>query len=791
VFESGTVDGIAVLQDRLGRLSEAELGALLARRADVLAGVPPRDLRELAQRLWHPHSLVTALRDTSLPCLQLAEAAAALGAGCGRAALAELLSGDGPEHRRTVDRVVDALIANAVIAADGPDRLVLPDALAQIFPSPLGLDEPLAVLLRERSVEAMRRVQSALGVERRKNRADTVLALLTYFADPERVRALVARAPEEVAQYLIRLARAPEDDEDGYNAHRYQMRQAARTWAAERGLLIGDPWGWDLRMPAEVTLALRGPGYRAPFTPYRPEAVTRPIDRVRIERDSAAAAMTFADHLVTVLDHLARTPVPALKAGGVGAREIGKLAKAAKADDVAVRLALELADAMSLLARAGEVVVVSDQFSAWRDLEPARRFAAALAAWWQLGATPTETRDVDGKVVRALARPGDCSGCRAARVALLDALAELQGASSCADVARVALWQRPLVDIAAQDESAPLATVWREGELLGVIADGSLSDLGHALREGTADDVIKRAADLLPPSTDRATFGSDLTVYVVGAPSTQVSRLLDSCADRESRGSATTWRLRPASIRRALDEGTSGDVLTAALAEIATGRLPQPLCYLIADVARRHGHLRLSSATTCITSDDVALLAQLAADRKLAKYGLRLLAPTVLTGEAPLATLLDALRAAGYFPVADGADRSGEHAPRRPTALPKRPRSMADRNKPAPLLPDPHSAAAALLRGPAGKDGSDPVSLTEELLVTVARSLSIAEIRQLAHAIDTKSRVCIDYVSATGGATRRIIDQPELVGSTLFAWCELRADDRVFTVSRIQSVAAV
>jgi predicted DNA-binding transcriptional regulator YafY len=67
----------------------------------------------------------------------------------------------------------------------------------------------------------------------------------------------------------------------------------------------------------------------------------------------------------------------------------------------------------------------------------------------------------------------------------------------------------------------------------------------------------------------------------------------------------------------------------------------------------------------------------------------------------------------------------------------------------------------------------------------------VPELRQLAHAIDTRSRICIDYVSAAGGATRRVIDQPELIGASLHAWCELRTDDRVFTISRIRSVTAV
>lgn len=782
------------LVQRLGVLEETQLAALLERRPDVLLGAAPRDLPELAQRLRHPQSLVTVLRTVPVSHLQLLEAAQALGDACNRVALTEFLTGDGSEQRAAVDAIVDELAAYAVLVVDG-GRIVLPAALADIFPDPLGLGEPLRVLLRDRSVEDMRTIQTGLGLPKQQNRADTVESLVARLGDAAAVRATFATAPDDVARVLAGLAdRRLVTDEVFYSPNR--QRQAAIEWAVARGLMIGMRYGYDWRMPAEVARALRGPDHHAPFTPRRPEPATWPVDPARVESDSSAAATLFADHVLAVLDRAARTPVACVKSGGVGARELAKLAKATGTGETEVRLVLELAAAAGLLERFTAGVTGSEEFATWRDLDPGDRFAALLSAWWSLGKTPTEARDFEGKSMRVLDHGGHCDGCRAARVSLLDTLAGLDGAADCAPVAVAAMWRRPLVHVVAQDETRPLATVWREAELLGVIAQGTVTELGRLLLAGSADLLAKHAGSLLPESAERATFGADLTVYVAGAPPARISRLLDSVADRESRGGAVTWRFSPGSVRRALDDGTTGDALAAALADIATTGLPQPLRYLIADVARRHGNLRLTAAVTCVRSADPALLAEVAADRKLAKLGLRLLAPTVLAADVPLADLLAALRAAGYFPVSEDTAPSVTLRSTDRTRVARPPsRTRLRERAPEPAAADPSAVAADLLRGGSGQRGLFVVPPlgpgSEEQLSGMATSLSTAEIRQLAHAVDTGSPVRIEYVSSTGATTDRVIDQAELSGGSLFAWCELRQDERVFTVARIRSVVPV
>lgn len=146
-------------------------------------------------------------------------------------------------------------------------------------------------------------------------------------------------------------------------------------------------------------------------------------------------------------------------------------------------------------------------------------------------------------------------------------------------------------------------------------------------------------------------FQADLTAVVAGSPSAHVAELLDEVADREGRGTASTWRFSPASVRRALDTGATSTEILDRLATVAAGDLPQPLVYLVNDVARRHGHLAVVPLACAVLSEDPALLAEVARTRSLAPLAPRLLAPTVLASAKPVPETLALLRAAGYAPV--------------------------------------------------------------------------------------------------------------------------------------------
>ncbi|MER7844281.1 helicase C-terminal domain-containing protein [Kitasatospora sp. NPDC096077] len=799
---------------------------VLAARPDAVAAPEPRSVGELADRLQRPASVALALPRLPLPCLQVAEAVAAV-APASRDEVAGLLDATQGERARGLATALEALADRALVWPGGDGRLQIAAPLRSAWSSPLGLDAPLARLLAGSSSDELARMAAKLGVKPAATRKEQRLAaLVEHHSDPARLAALVATAPAATRKLLERRAQqAPQ--RSGFIMFGSPQADAtpAEQWAVERGLLIRERYGYGpARMPAEVARALRGAHWHAPFTPVPPDVRTVPVTAAALEREAAAAAMAFVGHATAVLGTCAAAPLARLKAGGVGARELARLGKAAQCDELVVRLVVETAAAAGLLARDGDRVAATAAYDTWAAEEPAERLAVLLRSWWALPLTPGGSRDEDGKALPVLAATPPCAGCVQARHGLLTAAAQLptgEGAANPADLGALLGWFRPLADELHQD-ATPFATLIREAELLGALALGAVSPLGAALStgegegEGEADtealgDACRR---LLPAASGTARFGSDLTAVVAGTPSAHLHALLDCAADRESAGAASVWRFSPGSVRRALDAGLTPDALAADLAAVAVEPLPQPLSYLIHDTARGHGRVRVVAAACVIHGQEPALLAELAVHRKLAELGLRQLAPTVLISRTPPERTLAALRAAGYAPVAEEPDgtvrieRVRQH--RAAGAVPSARRSgggarsrrtgtrtvQAGTRTATTDAPVDLRALAARLRDapqevpgrPDPDDGRPYAGDTEEIIAGYARNLSATDVRQLAHAVDEKRAVTIEYVATSGNTTVRTLSRLDLDAPYLHAWCHLRDDERVFTLSRIHGV---
>ncbi|MEH1128506.1 helicase-associated domain-containing protein [Micromonospora sp. CPCC 206061] len=730
------------------------------RRPDTMAAPAVTTLSALAGRLQDGESVSVAIGSLPRPALQLIEAMQAFGpptVGTDQLAAAVGRTPDDPEFAATL-RV---LSQRALMWPDGDD-LRMAGPLWTAFEYPLNLGGPVKRLLEGYPVSELREVAIALGLPGGRTRQKTWTAVCAALADGERVTALVAAAPDGARELLTAVAwRGPLVAMPAYA----RPTTGPLAWALRHGLLISDGWQ-HAQMPGEVGRALRGPQWRAPFDPRPPSPRLTAAPAQAVAREAAAAASAAVEQAAAVFG---AAPVTLLKSGGVGARELRRLAKSAGCGESQVRLWLELGYAAGLLGIAEARVLPTDAYDEWCVTSPAGRLQPLLRAWPRLPAAPLVPEPGP-----ALVR--DAAGLAAydLRPALLDALAELPDGQGAAEgLADVLGWRSPLL---ADPDEPLLDALWEEARLIGAVAHGALTPLGRPLVDERASLAVA-AEDLLPPPVSEALFQNDLTAVVPGAPAAALAALLDDAATRESRGGATTWRFSTASVRAALDAGRTPEALVDALRSAAVGgALPQVLEYLVADVGRQHGRLRVREVGCVLYADDPALVAEVAGAKALRPLGLAVLAPTVLTSVRPLVETLTALRSAGYAPI--GEDASGAAAIERPVRrrapVPRRPPSRT-----AVKPPKPAELAARLLE--------PPVSALHHVQVA-APHLGDGEQRLLAAAVDGGIAVTIAYTDAQGSMSQRVIEPLDLDGPMLAAWCHLRDDERMFLLDRIGGV---
>jgi Helicase conserved C-terminal domain len=425
-------------------------------------------------------------------------------------------------------------------------------------------------------------------------------------------------------------------------------------------------------MPREIALAVRGPGYHAPFDPCPPPVATAPVDPVQVRKAGEHAALAACESIRRLVSLLDTTPLATVQTGGVGHRELRRAARHLATDVTAVRLWLETGAAAGLVALAQnewppklrrgrtpplKVALATTEVDRWLAEEPADAFAQLLLAWWHLPLVPSLRLDESGRpasaLVRAYGHP-EHSRMRAHVLGELATLGEGRGITEPEALLERLAYRAPITHPRPDDTDELHATL-TEAELLGLVSTGALTPIGHhllaAIRTDDPSATLRHALrGTLPRRSHTATFLPDLTAIVTGTAAPDVARLLDATAEVESRDRASVWRFTTQSVRKALDSGHTAERLLAELAAAAGRPIPQPLEYLVRDVARQREAIQVLAVACCIRVADAALAAELAAHRALAPLRLRLLADTVLASELGDVETLDALRSAGYTP---------------------------------------------------------------------------------------------------------------------------------------------
>jgi hypothetical protein len=775
--------------------STDDLVTLLGNRPDCLSPLP-RSLNALGDRLSGPTSVRLALQRLDRGCLDLLEAMRALGDGTGFDAVRRFIDVGNGTADSDYERARNDLQRHALIWPQGDGKLRLAGPLRNPEGA-LRLGASLRTLLKPLTVAQLKSMMDKLSIEPNGVKQRLIDDLSAVISDSQHVSELIATAPTEARDLAEILAwRSPRivSDDDGFSHYREVARGGAgQRWLMERGLLLpaAPPAAHGaVEMAREVALALRGSDYRAPLTPRPPEPETVATDGV--DSHASAAASSTVDGVSRLLELALRQPVTKLRTGGVGVRELRRLAKALQSSEDSVRLWVEIASAAGLLFPDEDGIRPTSEGELWRKRQPAERIGPLLMAWWDLAYAPTSTASSDKSPPALLGSFSDDN--RQFRHEALRALVQLEAGRGLRDrneLDRLLVWKRPYIDV---DNTHAL---WTEAEQLGVVAQGALSRLGEALVAGELDEIAAVARDLLPAAEETMRLQADLTAIVGGTPSADLTALLDLVADQQQRDTASVWRFSASSIRRALDGGYSATDLLAELRAVSTSDLPQPLEYLINDTARRHGEVEVVPVGCCVVGRDEATLAEIHRHRALKELAPRLLAPTVLASRKSVAETVKLLRQAGYAPLQRNSkgdvviERSTSRvAPEPPAARPlNRPR--AHDSSVSVAVPDLRRLAEKLLDPGEPELPWEDAAAPDDLETRIAEQnprLSEGERIALADALRHHSQVEIDYVDQNGTHSVRTITPTDVVDHWLEAYCHLRNGERNFRIERIRGI---
>ncbi|WP_028929317.1 helicase-associated domain-containing protein [Pseudonocardia asaccharolytica] len=750
--------------EALVRLGAERLTALLQARPDVLVEPIPRSFEQLARRLNGVESLSAALELCTGDMIVSGRAVALLNAGATVPAVAELLGSPEP----LVTEAVDELCTRGLAWRDG-ERIALPDRLAAHLTQDVDTFRPVAVIARQSVVDDLRAAVRALGGTTEGLRKPQLVARLAeLMADRDTIGRAVAGLSRQ-ARRRFDLVRQGH----GFYLPFYGTDPTQQEDVLVRAGLLLPVYGTG-ELPREVAVAAWGIELKA--------ALTGPPGLPDAEPEAANVARSAAEDLLRgltgLLDEARASGLTALKKGGVGTRERARLAKRLSAAPEDIGLWIDLASAAGLLARAGSRYAPTAGYDQWRESAPGDRWAAVARAWWDLEFAPTY-RKIDDDTEAPPPVPL-ASEAGMIRRALLRAAA---GGRSVEAAGMHIGWFCPLQHYPRDEMALRVHAAVTEARSLGVVSGDRVSDPGEHLVAG-GDDLGRRCAALLPEAQGMLVLQSDLTAVASGQPSAAAARLLAAAAVPESHGVAATWRFSSASVRAAFDAGWSPDELRAELRAISDRELPQPLDYLISDVARRHGSVRVRGLASCIVGSE-SEIAEILHTRSLRKLQLSALAPTVLASPFGTDRVLAGLRKAGFAPLAEDADgvvivekRPEKRAPTPAAAVRSRPRATA-------------AELARLLLGGPGEDGDDhePESPTHAALAALTSPLDSAELALLADAIDNQRDVSILYRDKQGNRTVRDIRPRELYGRWLDAWCHLKNAQRDFAVANIEAVA--
>ena len=545
-------------------------------------------------------------------------------------------------------------------------------------------------------------------------------------------------------------------------------------------------------LPREVAIYLRGNKVHRELETSAPSVAGGSRDTKSVQLAAIANITTFLRWTEEVLNFWAQEPPTALRSGGLGVRDLKDLSLHLGVDESCAAFVAEVSYLAGLLTiDPDDKILPTHQFDIWLVQNPAARWQQLLSAWLISSRMSGLVGKEGSKNVAPLGPELDRSLAASTRKLVLNLLREnSEIAPDSHSLYLAAQWLSPNKRSGGLQEDYILWTL-REAEWLGITGQGVISAYGiDFLNGGDSAAIISD----LPQAVDHILIQSDNTAIAPGPLEHEVAQELALIADVESRGGATVFRFSEGSIRRGLDHGRTGEEITKFLKKTSKTPMPQPLEYLIADVAKKHGKLRVGNTASFIRCEDSALITQILGDKRLDVLGLRKIAPEVLICGHDAAEAMSVLRSFGYLPAGEdskGLLLSGPRIQRAQTKA-RPPRIIGEIDRPDEI--QIQNALRALRTGEkSSRKQSTMRNIATEALGSLPRTTANETLELLSDYLQNQpaTSLSIGYADNNGLVSHRIVDPLKLSAGSLIARDHATGEVQTFRIARITGVAAL
>ena len=535
----------------------------------------------------------------------------------------------------------------------------------------------------------------------------------------------------------------------------------------------------------EVALHLRGNKVHRELLPQQPEITGRTVEKKSLQLAAISNITTFLRWTEEVLNFWGQEPPLALKAGGVGVRDLRDLTQHLGVEVECASFVIEVAYISGLLTiDPDDRILPTNQFDIWLAQPSSVKWENLLSAW-------LITSRLSGLAAAPMGPELDRSTAAIIRRKVLSLLENAPSiAPSAESLIEATRWCLPYRRTGGVP-SEYVEWITREAEWLGLTGQGALSDYGRSFIAG---EELTDIDNDLPATVDHILIQSDNTAIAPGPLEHEVSQELDLIADIESRGAATVFRFSEASLRRGLDHGRTGEEILSFLKKTSKTPVPQPLEYLIGDISKKHGKLRVGNASSFIRCEDTSLITQIIKDKKVDVLGLRRIAPEVLICTHDAHDAMNILRAAGYLPAAEdsqGLLLTGRRVYRAQTKA-RPPRIIGEFEQPEREIIE---IAVRTIR--TGEKSSAKQStlrdISHDALGSLPRTTANETLELLTkHLRETPAKsLSIGYADNNGLVSHRIIDPLKISAGSLMARDHATGEVLTFRIPRITGVATL